>query len=701
MTEIIIADHSGFCFGVRQAIEKVEKALSENSGVYSCGPLIHNRDVTAELSRKGLRMADSIDDLPDGSRAVVRSHGEAKEFFDKAKAKKIEIVDATCPFVTKIHDIVEKAKEDGYDVVLVGDREHPEVKGINGWCDDSAIIINSEKEAREISGKNIVIVAQTTTIEDFYIDLVEILKEKNKVVVENTVCVATKERQHSCEKIAKMCDMMVVIGSRESSNSVKLYNISKTNCENSHFIENIKDLPLKEVERCNRIGVTAGASTPERVIKEVIAGMSESMTNENNETNRMEDLMDEIEKSLRLPQSGEIITGTVIQITDREIVVNLGCKKDGIIPRDEIIVEGEQTLNDLFKEGDEIQAKVIKTDDGDGNILLSKRKLEVNGHWNEINAAFENRSVIEVKVVKQVKGGVIAAYKEVSGYIPLSQLSDRFIESAEAEEYMGKVLQVKVTRVDQKKGKAAFSHRNYLVEERQKKIDDVWNSLNVDDIVEGIVMRFTDYGAFVDVGGLDGLLHISEISWGKLKHPQEALELGQKINVKILSMNAEKGKISLGLKQTSPEPWAIIDEKFKINQVVRGKVVQIKEYGAFVELEPGLDGLVHISEVAHKRVTNIANELSVGQDVSAKILEINKEKKRISLSIKETLEPPTIYDESTEAANEPDTVSESEPEPEQIPEPEPEPETVQEPEPEPEPEPEAAATEEPEENTEE
>ena len=650
MREIIIAEHAGFCFGVRQAIDKAERAIFENCDAYSCGPLIHNQAVTDELAEKGLKIAGSIDDIPDGACLVVRSHGEPKEFFDKAKTKKINIVDATCPFVTKIHDIVNKARIEGYDVVIVGDKDHPEVKGINGWCGDSATIINSEEEAREISGKNIFLVAQTTTIGDFLLVIEEILKEKNEVKTESTICGATMERQSSCKKIARMCDMMVVIGSKESSNSVKLYNISKNICENSLFIENIKDLPLKDIEKCNRIGVTAGASTPERVIKEVIAGMSESMTNENNETNMMEDLMDEIEKSLRLPQGGEIITGTIIQITDREIVVNLGCKKDGIIPRDEIIVEGDQKLNDLFKEGDEIQAKVLKTDDGDGNILLSKRKLEVNEHWNEINAAYEDKSVIEVKVVKQVKGGVIATYKEVSGYIPLSQLSDRFVESAEAEEYIGKILPVKITRVDQKKGKAAFSHRNYLVEERQKKIDDIWNSLHVDDIVEGTVMRFTEYGAFVDVGGLDGLLHISEISWGKLKHPQEALELGQQIKVKILSMNAEKGKISLGLKQTSPEPWAVIDEKFKTDQVVRGKVVQIKEYGAFVELEPGLDGLVHISEVAHKRVTNIANELSVGQEVSAKILEINKEKKRISLSIKETIEPPTIYEEPKEEA---------------------------------------------------
>lgn len=361
--------------------------------------------------------------------------------------------------------------------------------------------------------------------------------------------------------------------------------------------------------------------------------MSENITEMN-----MMDLMDDIEKSLRLPRIGETVNGKVHQVTDKEIIVNMGCKKDGVIPKEEVTLEGDQKLTDLFKEGDEIQAKVIKTDDGDGVILLSKKKLEVNEHWNEIVEALENKSIINVKVVKQVNGGVIAAYKEVSGFIPLSQLSDKYVENA--EEFIGQELPVRVTRVDQKRGRAVFSHKIILTEEKEQRMKEVWDKLQVGDIVEGTVMRFTDYGAFVDLGGIDGLLHISEISWGKLKHPQEVLSIGQKINVKVLSMNAEKGKISLGLKQNQPEPWSVIDENYQVGQVIEGKVVQIKDYGAFVELEPGLDGLVHISEVAHKRVNDIADELTVGQTVDAKILDIDTERKRISLSIKQTLDAP-------------------------------------------------------------
>ena len=434
-------------------------------------------------------------------------------------------------------------------------------------------------------------------------------------------------------KLAKICDCFIVVGGKNSSNTQKLAEIAKKTCKKVYFVEKIEDLPLHKIAKYNKIGVAAGASTPECVIKEVIATMSENITEMN-----MMDLMDDIEKSLRLPRIGETVNGKVHQVTDKEIIVNMGCKKDGVIPKEEVTLEGDQKLTDLFKEGDEIQAKVIKTDDGDGVILLSKKKLEVNEHWNEIVEALENKSIINVKVVKQVNGGVIAAYKEVSGFIPLSQLSDKYVENA--EEFIGQELPVRVTRVDQKRGRAVFSHKIILTEEKEQRMKEVWDKLQVGDIVEGTVMRFTDYGAFVDLGGIDGLLHISEISWGKLKHPQEVLSIGDKVKVKILSMNDEKGKISLGLKQTTPEPWSVINEKYQIGQVVTGKVVQIKEYGAFVELEPGLDGLVHISEVAHKRVNDIADELTVGQTVDAKILDIDTERKRISLSIKQTLDVP-------------------------------------------------------------
>ena len=606
--EILTAANSGFCFGVKQAIEKTEeeirrKAESSSPGrIYTWGPLIHNKTVTDGLKEKGVSILDSLENVKPEDVIIVRSHGETKEFFEKARARNCKIIDATCPFVKKIQQLAEKAHRKGKQVVIVGDRLHPEVKGINGWCDNSAITVNSVEDAEgvlENHNRNLFFLVAQTTIKKELLDAVIRVFETNNVHVEvnNTICNATALRQKSCAELAEICDAMLIIGGRESSNTGKLFEISEKKCKKTFFVEKIEDLPLHQIAKCNKIGIAAGASTPECVIKEVI--------------------------------------------------VDMGFKKDGIIPKEEVTLEGDQKLTDLFKAGDEIQAKVVKTDDGEGVITLSKKKLEVNEHWNEINEALENKTTITVKVLRQVNGGVIAAYKEVSGFIPLSQLSDKYVENA--DEFIGKELPVKVTRVDLKRGRTVFSHKAILDEEKKKQIEAVWNSLNVGDVVEGTVMRFTDYGAFVDLGGIDGLLHISEISWGKLKHPQEVLQIGDRVKVKILSMNEEKGKISLGLKQTTPEPWSVIEEKYQVGQVVTGKVVQIKEYGAFVELEPGLDGLVHISEVAHKRVNDIAEELTLGQTVEAKILEIDTERKRISLSIKRTVEAPA---EEAEAAEE-------------------------------------------------
>ncbi len=654
--EILTAANSGFCFGVKQAIEKTEeeirrKAESSSPGrIYTWGPLIHNKTVTDGLKEKGVSILDSLENVKPEDVIIVRSHGETKEFFEKARARNCKIIDATCPFVKKIQQLAEKAHRKGKQVVIVGDRLHPEVKGINGWCDNSAITVNSVEDAEgvlENHNRNLFFLVAQTTIKKELLNAVIRVFETNNVHVEvnNTICNATALRQKSCAELAEICDAMLIIGGRESSNTGKLFEISEKKCKKTFFVEKIEDLPLHQIAKCNKIGIAAGASTPECVIKEVIATMSEK------KEMSMEELLAteayDLDGAMRLPRLNEVVNGTVHQVTENGIIVDMGCKKDGIIPKEEVTLEGDQKLTDLFKAGDEIQAKVVKTDDGEGVITLSKKKLEVNEHWNEINEALENKTTITVKVLRQVNGGVIAAYKEVSGFIPLSQLSDKYVENA--DEFIGKELPVKVTRVDLKRGRTVFSHKAILDEEKKKQIEAVWNSLNVGDVVEGTVMRFTDYGAFVDLGGIDGLLHISEISWGKLKHPQEVLQIGDRVKVKILSMNEEKGKISLGLKQTTPEPWSVIEEKYQVGQVVTGKVVQIKEYGAFVELEPGLDGLVHISEVAHKRVNDIAEELTLGQTVEAKILEIDTERKRISLSIKRTVEAPA---EEAEAAEE-------------------------------------------------
>ena len=478
---IKLAEHSGFCFGVREAIRKTEETIDSNrqNGVriYTCGPLIHNKTVTEDLEKRGVYIISDPGMADEGATIIVRSHGEPESFYPEAERKKLNVVDATCPFVSKIHKIVKEAARIGRNVVIIGDANHPEVIGIKGWAGVNCQVIGSIDDAKKIDYDTITLVAQTTITAEFWDEIADYLSNnKEDVIALRTICNATTERQKSCKNTAMESDVMIVIGDWNSSNSRKLFEIAKENCKKTYFVENKKDLPLKEIEKCDRIGVAAGASTPERIIKEVISTMSEVITENNEmqeaeavetkeavnaaeevyeakdiaeeETNLMDDFMDQIDKSLILPSRGEIVEGEIVHVSNREVVVNLGCKKDGIIPKEEMIIEGDHELTELYKEGDMIQAKVIKTDDGDGNILLSKKKLEVNEHWDEINEALDNKSVVNAKVVKEVKGGVIAVYKEVSGFIPMSQLSDKFVEKA--NEFVGKVLPVKVSRVDQK-----------------------------------------------------------------------------------------------------------------------------------------------------------------------------------------------------------------------------------------------------------
>ena len=660
--EIIRAEHSGFCFGVDRAINLAftEAERKDREGrLLSCGKLIHNSAVVSKLESMGVKIIEDLSQAERGDTVIVRSHGEPREFYEEAERRGIRLIDTSCVFVKKIHEIVSKAHEADRPVIVIGDRDHQEVKATTGWCGYEAAVIGSAEEAEryaeDVYSKAIaapVIVCQTTIRCELMQEILDVFDRSGiEYELHRTICNATRDRQESCRQLAGQVDLMVVIGDKHSSNSRKLFDIAKNNCENSIFIENADDKLLKQASKSNKIGLIAGASTPEWIIKEVISSMSENVT-KNMEQNPMMDFMDDIEKSLRLPKPGDVIDGKVDQVMDDAVIVNMGCKKDGILRADEVVLEEGQKLSDVFKEGDDIQAKVIKSDEGEGGILLSKKRLVAVENYTELEEAMENKDVINVKLVRAVNGGVIAAYKEITGFIPMSQLSDRYVENA--DEFLGQNVDVRVIRVDTKRNRAVFSRKTVLVEEKRKAVAEVWSNLNVGDIVEGKVMRFTDYGAFVDIGGVDGLLHISEISWGKLKHPEEVLKIGDIINVKILSLNEEKGKISLGLKQTQPEPWSLVGDKYQVGDVLDGKVVQTKEYGAFVELEAGLDGLVHISEIANKRVENVSDELKVGETVKVKIMEIDPEKRRISLSIKAALpeEEAAPEAEAPEAAEE-------------------------------------------------
>ncbi|MDR0875906.1 MAG: bifunctional 4-hydroxy-3-methylbut-2-enyl diphosphate reductase/30S ribosomal protein S1 [Clostridiales Family XIII bacterium] len=657
--EIIRAGHMGFCGGVERAVLMAHEALdSSSSEVWSVGPIIHNASVMSELIAAGLRVADSLDEVPDGAAVVVRSHGEGASFFEQAKAKNMQIIDATCPKVERIHELVRTSAEAGKRVVIVGDAAHPEVRGIVDWAGSRGEVVATVAEARALAAaagdQALFVVSQTTFDQEEFERIAAVFEDAE---IENTICDATRRRQEACRQLAEEVDLVIVVGDRHSSNTKKLFEIAKKHGKKQAiFVENKFEISLKQLREYDKVGLTAGASTPAQIVEEVISSMSE-FRSENYETNPMHEYMDEIDKSIRLPRTGDIVTGEVIQVTDNDVTISLGCKKDGVIPKSEIALEEGQTMQDVFKEGEEVQAKVLKNDDGEGNILLSKKRVVVSEHWDTIIQACEDRTPIEVKIQREVNGGVIATFNEVGGFIPMSQLSDHYVEKA--DEFIGQTLLAKVIRVDQKRNKVVLSHKAVLNEERQKRMREIWDQLSVGDIIDGKVMRFTEYGAFVDIGGVDGLLHISEISWGKLRHPADLLEIGQEIKVKILSMNKEKEKISLGYKQNQPEPWTIINNKYEVGQVISGRAVQIKDYGVFVEIEPGLDGLVHISEIAFRRVTDISDELEVGQIVSAKILEIDQSRKRISLSIKDALDPAAAQEAQEAAAADAETAAEA------------------------------------------
>ena len=460
--ELIRAEHSGFCFGVNRAIEMAFNAAEQKNrkgALYTCGHLIHNDSVVKRLREMGVASISSLSEAKEGDTVIVRSHGEPREFYEEAKAKGIYLIDTTCVFVKKIHEFVSEAHCEGKPVVVIGDKEHQEVKATNGWCGYEAALIGNADEAQKkaagLKGEKPLVVCQTTIKQELLKDILSVFdKEGIEYKIKNTICNATRERQESCAELASQVDAMVVIGDRHSSNSRKLYEIAKKHNENSFFIENASNKQLNSLTKYTKIGYIAGASTPEWIIKEVISHMSENV-NKNMEQNPMMDFMDDIEKSLRLPKPGDVVDGKIDQVMSDAVIVNMGCKKDGILRSDEVAWEDGQTLADLFKVGDEVKAKVIKSDDGEGGIMLSTKRLVVVENYAELEEAMENKEVITVTLTRAVNGGVIAAYKEITGFIPMSQLSDRYVENA--DEFIGQTFDVRVIRVDTKRNRAVFS----------------------------------------------------------------------------------------------------------------------------------------------------------------------------------------------------------------------------------------------------
>lgn len=654
MSNIRVAESAGFCFGVKRAIEMAYEAIGVEPKLYSYGQLIHNKTVTDDLASKGLEIVESLDGLTEGT-LLIRSHGVGKALYDEAEAKGLKILDGTCPFVKKIHNIVHDKLAEVLGIIIVGDGTHPEVIGINGWCENAAVILEDEEAAKtkEIPEKEkYAVVVQTTFRQAKFDKILEILQDRGvNMEVHNTICSATEKRQTEAEELSKTVDKMIVIGGKNSSNTQKLVEICAKNCGNTVHIETICDLVLNNFGKDDKIGITAGASTPPAIIKEVVVTMSEALENAVQNLGGSEEATFEqmLEESLVTLHTGDVVKGTVIQVVNEEVSVNLGFKSDGIIARGEFSSDPTVIPSKTVQPGDEIEVFVVRVNDGDGNVMLSRKRIEAQKGIEEIEAAYNDKAVVTGTVTNVVKGGLIAVVNGVNVFIPSSQVSNRFIEDLSV--FNGQELEFNIIEVDRVKRRFIGGRKALVEQEIAAKRAALFETIQAGSRVNGTVSRLTDFGAFVDLGGVDGLIHISEMSWGRISNPKEVLKEGQEVEVFVLDVDKEKGKISLSLKDADKNPWKLAAEKYAVGSIVEGKVVRMVPFGAFVELEPGVDGLVHISQIANKHVVKPEDELKVGEIINVKVLEVNPEQKKISLS-KRQADAPVEEAPAEEAATE-------------------------------------------------
>jgi ribosomal protein S1/(E)-4-hydroxy-3-methyl-but-2-enyl pyrophosphate reductase len=662
------AGKAGFCFGVKRAIEMAEKAASRGNTA-SLGPLIHNQQVVEQLTKKGIKEIKSINDVSKGQQLVIRSHGVPPEIYSEAEKRGIEIIDATCPYVQKAQRLAAKSSKDSF-IVVVGDRSHPEVKGILGWAGENSKAIETLEEAKELSNyPSIAVLAQTTQPKNNYFAITEELKKHtDNLIVHNTICSATGERQASAGELAKSVDVMIVAGGRSSSNTRKLGAICSEKTK-TYLIETAHELQEIWFQDAKNVGLTAGASTPDWIIEEVYKKMSEIMDNTNgalekDEVANVEDesvekvtiaedeqvqeatvdspttssdeesTMESFDSQLPKIYGGAIVNGTVVKITDDEVFVDIAWKSEGVIPIDELAATKVLDINDHVKIGDTISTMVTRVENKEGYTVLSrKRAAEIEAREHLAKVA-ETKEEIQGKVTEVVKGGLLVDLG-MRGFVPASQIELSFVD--DLNKYIGQNLRLRVIEYDPFKKKLVLSQKVILAEEQIAKREELFRTLQEGDIVKGIVRRIVNFGAFIDLGGADGLLHVSDMAYSRVNNPSEIVKVDDEVEVQVLNVDKEKGRISLGLKQLKVNPWSVIAEKYPLGAIVKGKVVRIATFGAFVQLEDGVDALVHISQLADHRVSKVEDIVEVGQVITAKVIECKPEEKRISLSIKEVL----------------------------------------------------------------
>ena len=592
---IILAESAGFCFGVKRAVDTLESVAKEDK-VSTLGHIIHNSDVVKNFEKMGVYSYETPSQVPNGCKVAIRAHGVAKSVITGIEQNHLEYIDLTCPFVKKIHNIVAKAHSEGKQIVIIGDKNHPEVIGINGWCENKAII---------------------------GIDIPEISDKINNDGVFCVVSQTTMDRS-TFEKIVKFLK-----NSCKCSNTTKLTAICKKYCKNTYQIENFGDFP-QNIDIPKIIGITAGASTPAAIIKEVVVNMEEMQKN-GSENFAAE--FEEYEKSLITLNTRDIVKGTVIAVSEAGVSVNLGYKSDGFVPASEVSDDSSADIKSLVKVGDEVEAFVVRVSDVEGEVTLSMKKATILRLLAVMEEAFESKEILEGKVTQVVNGGVIVTCKGIRVFVPASQASDRYLSDLEV--LVGTTASLRIIDIKKMRGRTKIvgSIKNVIMEQKTALAEKFWEDVEIGKRYQGVVKSITKFGAFADIGGVDGLIHISELSWSKIKHPSEVVKEGDVVDVYVISFDKETGKISLGFKNADDNPWKKV-EQLNIDDVVDCKIVRIVPFGAFAEIYPGVDGLIHISQVADKRIGKVEDELMIGQHVQAKVVELDLENKKIGLSIR-------------------------------------------------------------------
>ena len=636
---IELAKTAGFCPGVKRAVNMVEAAAKAEGKTVTYGPIIHNRHVVERFAAMGVQEIDHYSQAEPGTRVIIRSHGVSREVYEGLEQRGAIIEDATCPYVKRIHNIVSEAEARGRTCLIIGVRSHPEVEAIAGWCDHPHVFESAEEleqwltEDENRKNLPLIIVSQTTSTEKLWKNCTETIKNLcTNCEIFDTICSATEKRQSEAARLAQRCESMIVIGDRKSSNTKRLKEICMESCEDTCLVDSAADLETVRYIGKSSVGITAGASTPEWIIKEVYNNMSDEIKTETIEES-FDQLLEQYDKSLN---TGDKVTGIVTGITPTEIAVDLGTKHAGYIPYSEVSDDPTVKPEEQFQVGQEIEVYVIRVNDAEGTVMLSKKKLDAQKNWDEVEQACEDKAVVEGFITEQNKGGVVANYKGIRVFIPASQTG--IPKNGDMGTLVKTTVKMKITEVNRQRKRVVGSIHAVTAEARKAAAEKIWSEIEVGKKYTGTVKSLTSYGAFVDIGGVDGMVHVSELSWSRIKSPADVVAVGDEIEVYVISFDPEKRKISLGYKTDATNPWTIFTTNYNVGDVVTVKIVKLMTFGAFAEIIPGIDGLIHISQIADRRIGKPEDVLAEGQTVDAKIIDVDTEKKRISLSIRALLE---------------------------------------------------------------